>query len=58
MTPAYTAKLGLTTWKTSVEVLKIDSLSLKTYGMASAKFPIQFCLESSILQGDFFTGQH
>ncbi len=38
MTPAYVVELGLTTQKTSVGVQKIDSLSIKTYGMTSVRF--------------------
>ncbi len=41
MTPAYIAELGFTTWKTSIEVQKIDGLLLETYGMASASFSLQ-----------------
>ncbi len=41
MTLAYVAKLGLTTWKTSVRVQKIDGLPLETYSMASASFSLQ-----------------
>ncbi len=41
MTPAYTAKLGLTTQKTSVGAKKIDGLPLETHGMTSAKFSLQ-----------------
>ncbi len=38
MTSAYTAKLVLTTWKTSVGVQKIDGSPLETYDMALASF--------------------
>ncbi len=41
MTPAYTRKLGFTTWKTSVKAQKIDGLPLKIYGMAPASFLLQ-----------------
>ena len=41
MISTYVAKLDFITWKTSVGVQKIDSLLLETYGMASARFPIQ-----------------
>lgn len=41
MTLAYTAKLGLTTQKTSVRVQKIDSLPLESYGMVLASFSLQ-----------------
>ncbi len=41
MTPAYTAKLGLTTRKTSVGAQKIDGSPLETHGMASARFLLQ-----------------
>lgn len=45
MTPAYIAKLDFTTWKTSVGALKIDSLLLETYGMASARLILQDSLK-------------
>ena len=38
MTPAYAAKLGLTTQKTSIGAKKIDGSPLKTYDILSAKF--------------------
>lgn len=38
MTLAYITKLGLTTWKTSIGVQKIDSLPIKTYNMVLASF--------------------
>lgn len=41
MTPAYAAKLDLTTQKTSVDAQKINSSSLETYDMASAKLLLQ-----------------
>ncbi len=41
MTPAYAAKLGLTTQKSSVGGQKIDGSPQKTYGMASARFSLQ-----------------
>lgn len=41
MTPAYAAKLGLITRKTSVGAQKIDRSPLETYSMASAKFSLQ-----------------
>lgn len=41
MTPAYIAKLGLTTWKTIVKAEKIDGSLLETYGMTLAIFLIQ-----------------
>ncbi len=40
MTLAYARKLGLTTWKTSVRVLKIDSSTLVTYGIVIARFSV------------------
>ncbi len=40
MTPAYVAKLGLTTRKTSVGALEIDGSPLKTHGMTLAKFSL------------------
>lgn len=40
MTLTYAAKLGFTTWKTSVKAQKIDDLPLETYGMASAIFSL------------------
>ncbi len=45
MTPTYTAKLGLTTGKTSVGAQKIDGLPLETHDMASARFSLQDSLE-------------
>ncbi len=41
MTPAYAAKLGLTTRKTSIGAQKIDGLPLETHGMALARFSLQ-----------------
>ncbi len=41
MTPAYTAKLGLTIWKTSVRAQKIDGSILKCYDIALARFSLQ-----------------
>ncbi len=41
MTPAYAAKLGLITRKTSVEAQKIDGSPLKIYGMTSPRFLLQ-----------------
>ncbi len=41
MTPAYVAKLDLTTRKTSIRAQKIDSLPLETYGMVLARFYFQ-----------------
>lgn len=41
MTPTYIVKLDFTTQKTSVEVQKIDSLALQTYGMVSASSLLQ-----------------
>ena len=38
MTPAYTAKLGFTTWKTSVRAYKIDNLPLKIHNMTWLSF--------------------
>ncbi len=38
MTPAYAAKLGLTTRKTSVGAQKIDGSPLETHDMTLAKF--------------------
>ncbi len=40
ITPAYIAKLGLITQKTSVEVSKIDGSPLETYGIALASFSL------------------
>ncbi len=40
MTPAYAAKLGLTTRKTGVGAQKIDGSPLETHGMTSAKFSL------------------
>ena len=40
MTLAYTAKLDLTIWKTSIKAQKIDGSSLETYGMVLARFLI------------------
>ena len=40
MTPAYVAKLDLTTWKTSVRAQKIDGLPLEIYSMALARLSI------------------
>lgn len=45
MTLAYVAKLGFITWKTSIGAQKIDSLSLKTHDMATARFLLQDNLE-------------
>lgn len=45
MTLAYTAKLGLTTWKTSIKNQKIDGLPLETYGIALTRFSLQDNLE-------------
>ncbi len=58
MTPAYAAKLGLTTWKTSIGAQKIDGLPLETYNMASLRFLLQDSLgrvrffEETFLLGD------
>ena len=41
MTLAYTAQLGLTTWKTSIGAQKINGLPLETYKMVSASFLLQ-----------------
>ncbi len=41
MTPAYAAKLGLITRKTSVGAQKIDGSPLETHGITSAKFSLQ-----------------
>lgn len=41
MTPAYIAKLSLSTQKTSIGAQKIDGSSLEIYGMASAMLLIQ-----------------
>lgn len=41
MIPAYTAKLGLSTRKTSVRAQIINGLPLETYGVASARISIQ-----------------
>ncbi len=38
MTPAYTVKLGVTTWKTSIKAQKIDGSLLETYGIVSPSF--------------------
>lgn len=41
MTSAYAAKLRLSIWKTSVETQIMDSITLKTYDIISAKFIIK-----------------
>ena len=41
MTPAFAAKLGLSTQPTNVGAQKIDGSALKTYGMTIAGFSIQ-----------------
>lgn len=58
MIPVYVAKLSLTLRNTNVNTQKIDSLSLKTYGMAIAGFlvidkfgQIRFFEESFLLAG-------
>lgn len=40
ITLVYAEKLGFIIWKISVRAQKIDSLLLKIYGIASAKFSI------------------
>ena len=40
MTPAYTKKLGLRTWRTDVAAQKIDRLSLNMFGMVIAGFQV------------------
>lgn len=45
MIPVYIAKLDLITWKSNIGAQKIDSLLLKTYNRASAKFSLQESLE-------------
>ncbi len=46
MAPAFVAKLGFTTQKTSVGDQKIDGLPLETHGMASARFSLPDSLGS------------
>ena len=46
MTPAFAAKLGLSTRPTSVSAQKIDGPPLATYGMAVAAFSLQDSLGS------------
>ena len=41
MIPVFAAKLGLSTWPTSIGTQKIDDSALKTYGMVIARFSIQ-----------------
>ena len=41
MTPAISAKLGLSIWPTGIGAQKIDGSALKTYGMVIAGFLIQ-----------------
>ena len=41
MTPAYAAKLGFTTRKTSVGAQKIDGSPVTTHGIASVRFSLQ-----------------
>ena len=41
MTPAFAAKLGLSTQPTNIGAHKIDGSMLKTYGMTIAGFLIQ-----------------
>ncbi len=41
MTPAYTAKLDLTIWKTSVGAQKIDGSPLETHDMTLIRFSFQ-----------------
>lgn len=38
MTSIFTAKLGFTPKLTNISIYKIDNLSLKTYGMITARF--------------------
>ena len=41
MSPVYTKKLGLKTWKTNVGAQKIDDSALKTFGMVIANFQVE-----------------
>ena len=41
MSPAYTEKLGLKTWKTNVGAQKIDSSALETFGMVIADLQVE-----------------
>ena len=41
MSPAYTKKLGLKTWKTNVGAQKIHGSALKTFGMVITDFQIE-----------------
>ncbi len=41
MTLAYIVKLGLTSWKTSIEVQIINDSPLETHGMALTRFLFQ-----------------
>ena len=58
MTPAFAAKLGLSTQSRNVGAQKIDGSTLKTYGMTIAGFSIQDGLgkirffEDTVLLGD------
>ena len=41
MSPAYTKKLGLKTWKINVRAQKIDGSALETFGMVIAGFQVE-----------------
>ena len=41
MSPAYTKRLGLKTWKTNVGAQKIDASALEIFGMVIADFQME-----------------
>ena len=41
MSPAYTKRLGLKTWKTNVRAQKIDGSALETFRMVIADFQVE-----------------